>query len=153
MAVPVEAMAPVSLVQAADVVRSGGVIAYPTEAVYGLGCDPRCEAAVQRILELKGRPADKGLIVLANHIDDVHGWIDWDDVLLQRVQPTWPGPVTWIVPATDQAPPWLLVDGQLALRVTDHADARQLITACGCALVSTSANRAGEPAPSTSTSS
>lgn len=145
MNAPVEALQPVTLAEAARAIGDGGVVAYPTEAVFGLGCDPSSETAVQKILELKGRPAEKGLIVLALDSDAVAPWVCWDDVIRRRVAPTWPGPVTWILPASADAPAWLTRDGQLAVRVTAHPDARRLLQAWGGPLVSTSANPAGQP--------
>ncbi len=129
-----------ALQRAADVIHSGGVVAYPTESVYGLGCDPMNEAAVLRILELKRRSPSKGLIVIAADIEQLAS-------LVRPVEPSrskamldsWPGPVTWVVPS--DAPPWLTGGrGTLAVRVTAHPEARALCRRAGMALVSTSAN-------------
>ncbi|QLF93421.1 Sua5/YciO/YrdC/YwlC family protein [Pseudomonas sp. ABC1] len=133
--------------QAARAVYTGGVIAYPTEAVWGLGCDPWDEDAVLRLLALKERPMDKGLILIAAHmgqfdflLDDLpERWID-------RLASTWPGPHTWLVPHRDRLPQWITGrHDSVALRVTDHPLAARLCALTG-PLVSTSANPAGRPA-------
>ena len=124
----------------------GDLIAYPTEAVYGLGCDPFDAAAVWRLLALKRRPAAKGLIVIAARLDQLQGLVCLDDpALRERVLSTWPGPVTWILPARPEVPEWLRgAHSGLAVRVTAHPVARALCARTG-ALVSTSANPAGRP--------
>lgn len=130
----------------ARIVREGGVIAYPTEAVWGLGCDPWNEVAVERLLALKDRPVHKGLILVADNIrqfdfllDDLpERWVD-------RLASTWPGPNTWLVPHQGLLPEW--ISGQhdtVALRVSDHPLVRDLCALTG-PLVSTSANPAGRP--------
>lgn len=128
---------------------SGGIVAYPTEAVYGLGCDPANPAAVKRLLALKNRPWHKGLILIAAEPDDLAPWIaPMTPDISERVTPTWPGPVTWLLPASAECP--ALVRGKhdtVATRVTAHPLAAQLCRTWGGALVSTSANRGGgEPA-------
>lgn len=136
----------VILKQASDTVRSGGVIAYPTEAVYGLGCDPWNEAAVRRILALKQRSVDQGLIVIAATVEQLVGLIaPLTAEISARVLPTWPGPVTWLVPATADCPRWLTgTHNTLAVRVTAHPLAAALCRAAG-PLVSTSANPHDRP--------
>jgi L-threonylcarbamoyladenylate synthase len=134
---------------AAHVLHRGGVVAYPTEAVWGLGCDPFDEAAVMRLLALKQRTPDKGLILIAGALEQFDGLLDWDVLPTDRreaVFATWPGPRTWIVPATGRVPHWItgLHDG-VAARVSAHPDVVALCAAFGGPLVSTSANLAGEP--------
>ena len=135
--------------EAARRLHDGGVVAYPTEAVWGLGCDPFCEAAVMRLLDLKQRTPDKGLILVAGAVDQFAGLLDWDVLPTDRreaVFASWPGPHTWIVPATGRVPHWITGrhDG-VAARVSDHPDVVALCAAYGGPLVSTSANLAGEP--------
>lgn len=133
--------------QVARVVRAGGVIAYPTEAVWGLGCDPWAADAVQRLLELKMRPMEKGLILVAAHIDQFDFLLeDLPERWLDRLAGTWPGPNTWLVPHRERLPEW--ITGQhdsVALRVSDHPLVARLCALTG-PLVSTSANPAGRPA-------
>jgi L-threonylcarbamoyladenylate synthase len=124
--------------------REGGIVAYPTEAVWGLGCDPGNAAAVQRLLELKHRPADKGLILIAHDFGALRPYlIPLDHSLLRKVKRSWPGPVTWLLPAAARTS--ALLRGKspaLAVRVTAHPLAAALCRAFGGAIVSTSANPA-----------
>lgn len=133
--------------QATRVIRAGGVIAYPTEAVWGLGCDPWDEDAVYRLLELKMRPVEKGLILVAAHIDQFEFLLDdLPERWLDRLAGSWPGPNTWLVPHRDRLPEW--ITGQhdsVALRVSGHPLVAHLCALAG-PLVSTSANPAGRPA-------
>ncbi|NIJ92994.1 L-threonylcarbamoyladenylate synthase [Xanthomonas campestris] len=138
-----------SLDSAVATLTQGGVIAYPTEAVWGLGCDPRQQAAVLRLLEIKRRPVDKGVIVVAASVDVLHPWVDMDALAparRQEVLASWPGPHTWILPITAQPPRWVtgMHDG-LAVRISAHPLVAALCAAWGGPLVSTSANLAGEP--------
>lgn len=130
--------------RAARVVGRGGVIAYPTEAVWGLGCNPWNPAAVARILDLKGRPASKGLIVIAATVAQLSPYVVFPSPEVRaQVVATWPGPVTWILPVTPGVPAWLRGGrGSLAVRVTAHPVAAALCRLAG-PLVSTSANPAG----------
>jgi L-threonylcarbamoyladenylate synthase len=133
----------------ADVMRRGGVVAYPTEAVWGLGCNPFDRAAVEFLLSLKQRPMHKGLILIAADIRQLMPFIDHlDDLQRQKLKNTWPGPVTWLVPRNHLAPRWVTGDfPTLAVRVTDHPLAAGLCRAFGAPIVSTSANPQGlEPA-------
>jgi L-threonylcarbamoyladenylate synthase len=135
--------------QAAAVLRAGGVIAYPTEAVYGLGCDPANEPAVLRILALKQRSVDKGLILIASDSTQLHSYIEPQRLAENpEVLASWPGPHTWLVPCKKSTPSWLSgAHDTLAVRVTAHPVAAGLCKAFGGAIVSTSANPAGaEPA-------
>ncbi len=126
--------------------KNGGVIAYPTEAVFGLGCDPFNENAVHQLLSLKHRSVEKGLILIA------HDWLQIADLCapvvetaFQRARSTWPGPVTWVFPASDKAPAWICGNhSSIALRITQHPLANALCAAFGGPLVSTSANIEGE---------
>ena len=135
---------------AAGTLREGGIVAYPTEAVWGLGCDPRDEAATLRLLALKQREVDKGLILIAADEAQLAPFVDFgalDESQRAMLRATWPGPNTWIVPASPAAPRWITGahDG-IAVRVTAHPGVIALCAAFGGAIVSTSANRAGMPA-------
>lgn len=126
---------------AAHQVWAGAVIAYPTEAVYGLGCDPLNEDAVLNLLALKQRPVEKGLILIAAEFEQLIPFLDYDQQILDRVLPTWPGAVTWIIPAQPSVPKWLTGKHQsLAVRVTAHPLAKALCQQLHTPLVSTSAN-------------
>lgn len=132
--------------QAADWLRRGGVVAYPTEAVYGLGCDPWNGSAVRRILAMKRRPEAKGLILIAAELAQLAPFVQWlEPTRMAEIFATWPGPHTWLLPARPETPVWLR--GQhdtLAVRVIAHPLAAALCRATGMALVSTSANRTSQ---------
>jgi L-threonylcarbamoyladenylate synthase len=147
-----------SIAEAVATLRRGGVIAYPTEAVWGLGCDPFDEAAVQRLLALKQRELDKGLILVAATVAQFDGLLDWDALPPTRcaaVRASWPGPNTWVMPASVRVPRWITGAhrsgdyASVAVRVSAHPLVVALCTAFGGVLVSTSANPAGAPAPTT----
>lgn len=124
--------------------REGGIVAYPTEAVWGLGCDPRNTRAVQRLLNLKLRPADKGLILIAHDFAALQPFLQpIKATASRRVRRTWPGPVTWLLPAAPRTSKLLRGRHEsLAVRVTAHPVAAALCRAFGGAIVSTSANPA-----------
>ena len=136
--------------QAAQAVRAGAVIAYPTEAVWGLGCDPWDLDAVERLLDIKGRSVDKGLILVADNIRQFDFLFeDFPELWMDRMASTWPGPNTWLVPHQNLLPPWITgVHETVALRVSDHHLVRDLCALVG-PLVSTSANPQGRPAART----
>ena len=133
--------------QAAHALRHGGIIAYPTEAVYGLGCDPLNAPAVLRLLALKNRPVEKGLILIASDFQQLAPFVRAPEPeMMRRISATWPGAVTWLLPALVTTPAWLRgAHDTLAVRVTAHPQAAALCRAFGGALVSTSANPAGRP--------
>ena len=137
--------------EAARRLHDGGVVAYPTEAVWGLGCDPFDAAAVQRLFDAKQRPEAKGLILIAASLGQLEALIDLDALPAERradVLASWPGPHTWTVPARDTVPARVRGDhATLAVRVTAHPIAAALCEAFGGPIVSTSANLAGEPPP------
>lgn len=132
--------------KAAECLRQGGVIAYPTEAVWGLGCDPWNIAAVARLLALKQRDPAKGLILVAGNVQQVQPWLDALSVAQQKtLKDSWPGPVTWLVPDEMVAPSWVRGEhASIALRVSDHPVVQGLCEAFGGPMVSTSANPAGK---------
>ncbi len=133
--------------RAAAVLRAGGVVGYPTEAVFGLGCDPFDAKAVQRIVRLKGRAGDKGLVIIGAVQEHLAGFIaPLTAEQEQALWASWPGHITWVVPAGDSTPDWL-TGGRptVALRMTAHPLAAELCRAFGGALVSTSLNRSGCP--------
>ncbi len=127
--------------------HAGGLIAYPTEAVYGLGCDPMNDDAVERLLLLKHRPWQKGLILIASSIEQLRPYIQPVATQYQsKLADSWPGPNTWLIPASGQCPQWIRgTHSTVAVRVTAHPLVRELCNAFGGAIVSTSANHAGKP--------
>jgi len=137
---------------AALAMRAGQVVAYPTEAVWGLGCDPFNQAAVQRILDLKQRPVEKGVILIAASLAQVERYlVGLTAEQYQRVVDSWQpnqGANTWLVPLTAEIPAWISGEhDRVAIRVSQHPLVQALCLAYGGAIVSTSANPAGaEPA-------
>lgn len=130
------------LAQARRVLKAGGILAYPTEAVYGLGCDPRDREAVLRLLALKQRDWRKGLILIAADFAQLQPFVlPLDEDSRKKVLAAWPGPITWLLPARADAPWWLRgASDKLAVRVTGHPLCAQLCRVWGGPLVSTSAN-------------
>ncbi len=129
------------LARAARVIRQGGVVAYATEYCFGLGCDPLNRAAVLRLLRIKRRPAQRGLILIAAGVEQLAPYVD---DIPPSVLATWPGPHTWLLAPRDGVPGWITGEhARIALRVTAHAQAAALCRMAGMAIVSTSANRAG----------
>jgi L-threonylcarbamoyladenylate synthase len=134
-----------NLEEAAAAVADGGIIAYPTEGVFGLGCNPTLEHVVEQLLQLKVRAAEKGLILLAADRHQLDPYIDNVVPSIERkLSDSWPGPVTWILPAATGTSD-LLTGGRstIAARVTAFSTAARLCKLCGHALISTSANRSG----------
>jgi L-threonylcarbamoyladenylate synthase len=136
-----------------SIIQAGGIIAYPTEAVYGLGCDPFNDQAIKRLLALKQRSISKGLIVIGSDWQQLHHLTaPIPAERLQTILATWPGSTTWVFPKAASVSK--LVSGDhatVALRVTDHPIAQALCAALHAPLISTSANIAGHtPARSAS---
>jgi L-threonylcarbamoyladenylate synthase len=135
-----------SIEAAVVALRKGGVVAYPTEAVWGLGCDPANAIAVDRLFRLKRRPSATGVLLIGAEYSHLSAYIgDCPDEAIQRAQATWPGPNTWVFPRASSVPEWIAgAHAGIALRLTAHPVARALCLAFGSAIVSTSANRHGE---------
>jgi len=134
--------------------KSGGVIAYPTESVFGLGCDPTNRQAVKRILRIKGRPQRKGLIIVADRFSQLERFVaPISASQLQTMQDSWGNPqrpCTLIVPAAKHCPKWLTGHHQsIAIRISSHPYTAKLCKDTGMALVSTSANHSGHQAAKT----
>lgn len=131
--------------QALLALETGGIIAYPTEAIYGIGCDPEDDDALLEILWLKQRPPEKGLILIAADFNQLQDYIEpLPADVLSKLLRSWPGANTWLVPVKRDVSP-LLTGGRqtLAVRVTDHPIAGELCRQFGRPLVSTSANLTG----------
>lgn len=126
--------------------KRGGLIAYPTESCYGLGCDPDNRRAVLRLLKLKQRPQRKGLILIAAHFQQVARYLQPLTLIEQaKLQNDAEQAVTYLMPTRPSAPRWLRGDHDtLAVRITAHPFANRLCRMAASALVSTSANRSGQ---------
>lgn len=140
-------MSRIHLHKAARILRRGGLVAWPTEAVYGLGCLPGERPAVERLLDLKRRSWRKGLSLIAASPAQLAPLVEWpQDALADEIRRSWPGPVTWVLKARRGVPHWLNGGRDtLAVRVTGHPLSRRLCEAAAGPLVSTSANRSGRP--------
>ena len=129
--------------------ENGDVFAYPTEAVFGLGCDPQNKDAVYKILALKNREVEKGMILIASDFSQVDPYVEFaslPDENKQRILRSWPGPVTWLLPKSNYTPDWISGDSDMvAVRITAHPLVRQMCDVVGQAIVSTSANPANLP--------
>jgi len=132
---------------AVEKLRAGHVIAYPTEAVFGLGCDPDNESAIRKLLALKSRQVSAGLVLIASGFSQLERWIaPVEPALAEKAMKTWPGPVTWLFPRAAGVPDFVAGKHHtIALRITAHEPSRALCDAFGSALISTSANHASAP--------
>ncbi|WHZ20318.1 MAG: Threonylcarbamoyl-AMP synthase [Rhodanobacteraceae bacterium] len=132
---------------AAALLRAGGVLAYPTEGVYGLGCDPDNREAFEKIFAMKRRPPEQGVLLIAADVEQVRSWIgEAPESAFARANASWPGAHTFIFPRSPRVPEWIAGGHPgIALRVTAHAPSAALCRAFGGPIVSTSANRHGEP--------
>lgn len=141
-------MSAADIAAAAAAVRRGGVVGFPTETFYGLGADPRQDAALREVLRLKGRAATMPLLLLAASLDQVAPWVGAIPPGFDRlVAHFWPGALTLVLPAAPGVPePLIGRGGGVAIRLTSQPLARRLILACGTAITGTSANPTGRPA-------
>ncbi|MXP67911.1 Sua5/YciO/YrdC/YwlC family protein [Pantoea sp. Aalb] len=125
------------------------IIAYPTESVFGLGCDPDVEKTVMDLLTLKQRSIEKGLILIAANYKQLKPYVaDSKLTISQRKQmfSNWPGHITYVVPASPHTPNWLTGNfNSLAIRVSNHPDVQAICYGFGKPLISTSANLSGKP--------
>lgn len=134
--------------QVVEVLNEGGVICYPTEAVFGLGCDPDNELAVQAVLNIKKRKQEKGLILIADNYAQCLKYVDDESIPMDKraaIFSSWPGPVTWLLPAKKTTPKWLKGEHDtIAVRITSHPVVKEICRQFNKPLVSTSANLSGQ---------
>jgi L-threonylcarbamoyladenylate synthase len=139
---------PTVLEEAATLIRAGGIVAMPTDTLYGLAADPFSGAAVERIFAVKGRSAERALPLIAADIEQIERWLSPIPPAGRRLAAAyWPGPLTLLVARPSELP--AAVTGgleQVGVRVPAHAVARELCRVCGGPLTATSANRSGAPA-------
>ena len=130
------------IAKAGRILKEGGVVAYPTEGVFGLGCLPGHRAAVERLLEIKQRDSSLGLVLIGSRREQLAAWAELPDAPLESSAEH---PVTWVLPARPSVPAWIRGrHAGVAVRITAHPVAAALCDAAGSALVSTSANRSGQ---------
>ena len=132
-----------SIRHAAYIIKNGGVIAYPTDTIYGLGCNPYNSDAIEKINVLKQRPLNKQFILLSSCLDQVRALLCIDEIqektLTQITEPT-----SWVINASKHAPSWLIGNQRtLTVRISKNNDIKRLCDALGHAIISTSANISG----------
>lgn len=141
---------PEEIVFAAEALRRGEVVAYPTETFYGLGVNALDELALARLRALKGRGADKAISILVSDVDMLSRVCATVPPLARKlIDKYWPGPLTLVLPAREDLPQPLLEAGCVAVRVSSHPTARALVAAFGSPVTTTSANQAGDPPATT----
>ncbi len=132
--------------RATQILNTGGLIAYPTEAVYGLGCLAHFDNTIRRLLDIKQRPDEKGLILLISDLAQLDDYIKpLSPQIQKKIQASWPGPVSWLLPAKDTVS--RLITGQhqsIAVRLSAHPVVKALCQRCQAPLISTSANLYGK---------
>jgi L-threonylcarbamoyladenylate synthase len=140
---------PAAIARAAGILRAGGLVAFPTETVYGLGANALDESAVGRIFAAKGRPADNPVIVHAHDVEAARRLTaDWPEAANRLAARFWPGPLTLVLPRSDRVPAIVTAGGwTVAVRVPAHAVALALIRACGLPVAAPSANRSNRLSP------
>ena len=131
----------------------GEVFAYPTEAVFGLGCDPQNKEAGYIILTLKNRPVEKGMILIASDFTQIAPYVMFAELpesTQKQILDSWPGPVTWLLPKSSHTPDWVSGDSpMIAVRISAHPLVREMCESVNHPIISTSANPATqEPARS-----
>jgi L-threonylcarbamoyladenylate synthase len=142
--------APEGIATAAGTLRSGGVVAFPTDTLYGLAVDPRRDDAVERLFALKGRRPDAAVPLVAADLAQAMEAGEFGATELRLAEAFWPGPLSIVVPARPVISRVALGGGPtLAIRVPAHAVARELAAACGTAITATSANASGDSAAET----
>lgn len=138
----------IGIERAAAILRGGGLVAFPTETVYGLGANALNAAAVSRIFAAKGRPADNPLIVHIPDVQEARRYGEWNELADTLAGAFWPGPLTLIVGRTPLIPEEVSAGLQtVALRAPSHPAAQALLQACGFPIAAPSANRSGRPSP------
>lgn len=131
--------------QAANLLRAGELIVFPTDTVYGVGCDPWNAAAIARLYAAKQRELDKGIPILLGDMSDLSKvCVTVPDAAAILIRHFWPGPLTLIVPRHPALPPSISPGNNIAVRLPAHTLARQIIRHIGGAMAVTSANRSGE---------
>lgn len=139
-----------SITEGTAALKAGLIVAYPTESVFGIGCDPKNPIAVERLRRIKNRPAKKGFLLVAGNLSHVSEYAQIENLpvdMQSLVYASWPGPHTWVFPKFELSFPWVAgEESGIAIRVTAHPIAAALSLDFGGALISTSANRSGDAA-------
>lgn len=137
-------MSPWALNRLTRAVSRGAVFGYPTDSIWGFGCHPLIAGSVARILQIKNRSPDKGLILLSSRLEYCAAYLDADPEQLKSIYQPCKRPTTWLVPASSFCPPWISGNfPTVAVRITDHPLMQLLCDRLEAPIVSTSANRSG----------
>ena len=130
---------------AIKLLSDGGVIGYPTEAVFGLGCDPWNEKAVVKISNIKNRNSKKPFLLVASSINQLTNLVDIN-IITEKAKSTWPGHTTWLIPAKKDVPCWLTDKdtGLIGIRISDHPVINRICDKLQSPIISTSANISGD---------
>jgi L-threonylcarbamoyladenylate synthase len=141
---------PAALARAAEVIRRGGVLAFPTDTLYGLAADPFNRSAVRRVFAVKERASDRPLLLIAADVQQVEAQVaGLSPAARTLAQRFWPGPLTLLLPPPPTLPAEVVgPSGRVGVRVPAHAVARALCASCGTVVTATSANLSGAPASS-----
>jgi len=136
--------------EASKIVKNGGLVVYPTDTVYGLGCDPFNVRAVEKIFKVKGERKEKPLPILASDIKFIEKIAHINETTRKIAEKHWPGPLTLVVPKKTVLPNIVTCGlASVGVRIPNHKVAIQLIGLCDGLLVGTSANKTGEKSPKT----
>ena len=123
-------------------IANGGVVAYPTESCFGLGCDPRNFRSIKKLNILKKRPANKNFILISSELEKNKGIVkELNKKQIQMLYAKWPGPHTWLIRANAKCPSWLKSNGKVAVRIPDFNICQDLISSIRMTITSTSANK------------
>ena len=143
---PITGKVALQIQESVTLLKNGGLIAYPTEAVFGLGCLPDKTDTINRLLKLKQRSKEKGLILLASDLSQLELYLcPVEQSIIDKIQSSWPGPNTWILPTPSQTS--TLIKGNfetIAVRISAHPVVQALCRQCQSPIISTSANITGE---------
>jgi len=131
--------------EAAEALRCGELVVFPTDTVYGIGCDPFNENALEKLLEAKKRTPEKKTPILVNSIETASELVEIPHYCEDLIEKHWPGALTIVVKQKSTFPKAISDDKTVALRMPDHEDLLELITSIGGALAATSANISGKP--------
>ena len=128
-----------------DFIRSGKLVAYPTESIYGIGCDPFNQNSVEKIFKIKARPRSKPMILVASNISQLINIVEIED-LSDEVRESWPGHITWVIPCKDKCPQWLMNTNNktVAIRISQHPVIVEMCDLLQSPIISTSANKTNE---------
>jgi len=126
-------------------IRQGGIIAYPTESCFGLGCDPRNRKAINKIIKLKKRSLNKNFILIGSSIKQFNYFLNpLDNSTSTNLFSKWPGPHTWLMTANNRCPNWLKSNSKIALRISSFSSCQLLTKSLDMAITSSSLNLTGK---------